>query len=379
MIIGAGPAGAVAAIALARLHRVVLVDRVAEPRTRIGESLAPAARRILADLGLWQSFLDQGHAPCHANLSLWGSDDPVVADHLRDPDGPGWHLDRARFDAWLRREAGRAGAALLCPAEPVAVDGVGAPVQHGWHVRLRGEAGQTADIRAAVLIDAGGRQAALSRRLGARRVVTDRLVCGWLHGRDSNPTVEAGRTRVQSAPDGWWYTAPLPGGRRVLAFHTDADLPAAAGLRDTATLLASAHAQPGLGAMLARSGFTGDGEPGFTAAHSALTNPPCGTAVPGDAGSAAWLACGDAALSFDPLSSQGLFNALYTGLAAAEAASRLVPAPSFTAGSTADRGAALRDHADRLAGIRTAYQDHLRLFYGAEQRWPDAPFWQRRR
>ena len=36
---------------------------------------------------------------------------------------------------------------------------------------------------------------------------------------------------MKSAPDGWWYTAPVPSGSecpaRVLAFHTDADLASA--------------------------------------------------------------------------------------------------------------------------------------------------------
>jgi flavin-dependent dehydrogenase len=81
-----------------------------------------------------------------------------------------------------------------------------------------------------------------------------------------------------------------------------------------------------------------------------------------------WLAVGDAALSFDPLSSQGLLNGLFTGLAAAEAANRYL------------RGAAhaLTEYLQVIRGIRDAYQRHLALWYAAETRWPEAPFWQRR-
>ena len=35
-------------------------------------------------------------------------------------------------------------------------------------------------------------------------------------------------TTVAAVADGWWYTALLSGNRRILAFQTDADLPAAA-------------------------------------------------------------------------------------------------------------------------------------------------------
>lgn len=41
---------------------------------------------------------------CHAKHKRECDDpaEPVESDFLRDPDGHGWHLDRARFDAWLR-------------------------------------------------------------------------------------------------------------------------------------------------------------------------------------------------------------------------------------------------------------------------------------
>ena len=81
-----------------------------------------------------------------------------------------------------------------------------------------------------------------------------------------------------------------------------------------------------------------------------------------------WLAAGDAALSFDPLSSQGLFNALYTGLASAEAADRALSGD----------GSALSDYAARLAEIDAVYRRNLRAWYELERRWPDQEFWRRR-
>ena len=106
-IVGAGPAGATAALMLAPSVRTVLVDRLdpqAEPddAIRIGESLPAAARRLLRDMGVWDDFLLQAHVPCYARRSVWGGAAAMSTDSIADPDGPGWHLDRTRFDAWLR-------------------------------------------------------------------------------------------------------------------------------------------------------------------------------------------------------------------------------------------------------------------------------------
>lgn len=216
---GAGPAGACAALNLAPHHRVLLLDRQPRPLRRIGESLPPAARRLLDDMGLWEDFLRQGHAPCHGNRSAWGGL-PTEHDFLRDLDGHGWHLDRAQFEQWLRQHAVWRGAALLAPATITAV--AGSP--DGWQLELRTTSGPT-QVRARVLIDAGGRAATLARWLGAHRAVNDALVCGWVYGRDFGG--EAMRSRVsrpasrdggiaQRCPAirGYWPFIPTPTCRR---------------------------------------------------------------------------------------------------------------------------------------------------------------------
>src|SRR5262245_44885249 len=89
LVVGAGPAGATVALNLAPLCQVALVDRRARPGPRIGESLPPAARRLLTDMGLWDSFTAAGHYPCYGNRAGWGSAQPIETDFLRDPDGHG--------------------------------------------------------------------------------------------------------------------------------------------------------------------------------------------------------------------------------------------------------------------------------------------------
>ena len=53
LVLGAGPAGATAALCLARAgHRVLLLDRARFPRFHVGESLIPEDMSLFADLGL---------------------------------------------------------------------------------------------------------------------------------------------------------------------------------------------------------------------------------------------------------------------------------------------------------------------------------------
>ena len=177
VIIGAGPAGATAALNLAPLRRVLVVDRLAEPADRIGDSLAPAARRLLSDMGLWSDFLADGHSPWFAARSAWGTEVPGERDSLADLDGHGWHLDRMRFEARLRTTAIARGAALLAPARPIDLTACGR-----WMVADAQVLRSGLTVNARMILDCGGRRSGLLKPFGARRLTRDRLICGWLYG-----------------------------------------------------------------------------------------------------------------------------------------------------------------------------------------------------
>jgi flavin-dependent dehydrogenase len=327
---------------------VVLLDRLPEPEDRIGETLPGSARRLLETLGAWERFASAGHSLCHARRSVWGGPQPVELDGLSDPAGPGWRLERRRFEADLRAEAAARGARLKAPAPIDGVEREGA----GWRLHLAG--GETLTARA--LIDAGGRASRPLRAESGRRSARDRLICAWTHLPLEREPAEI--TYTESAPDGWWYSAPLPGGRRLLAFHTDSDLASAEALTPEA-LAARARQSATLSAELEDSGAPAPGPARICAAQGARLAAPAGKG---------WLAVGDSALAFDPLSSQGLFNALYTGLTGGRAvAARLA----------GDR-LAVPLYASRLDEIWKAYELHRRHFYSQEGRWLDAPFWARR-
>lgn len=362
-IIGAGPAGAAAGLALGGRARVLLIDRVAEPIPRIGESLIPATRRLLRDLGVLKAFEAESHPPYLGNQLVWGGD-WAETDFLKDPDGTGWHVDRVRFETFLRRAAGARGCRIIAPAklEAIAARGSG-----GWDIAVT-DGQDRLEIEARVVIDATGRASTVAKRLGAARRNSDRLTARWIRGLTSGETARtAGFSTVESEAGGWWYTAPLAQGARVLTFHTDTDLMNGTETVSADGLIARAMRCPAMAALMEETGFQADsvGEIWTTAANTARTDP---LAEADPAMKSGWLAVGDAGLSLDPLSSRGLFNALYTGVSGGMTAHRML---------AGDAGA-VADHIAGLERITEDYERHLALMYAAETRWPDHPFWQRR-
>lgn len=352
MVLGAGPAGAATALAVARAGLPVLLAgaRPAEG-FRVGESLVPAARNLLEALGVWEAFQADGHRPCYGNLSAWGGPELAETDFIRSPWGPGWHLDRARFDALLVRQAEEAGAETWQNARVRAVERCGTSWELGFET-----AGGPRAVRGAWLVDATGRTRRLAGELGVEVVVEDRLLAFWLLFRAAPEPQEGGdqesRTLVEAAPEGWFHTALLPSGERIATLFTDAGSAWATTAKTQAGFLELLRQAPHIAARLERHGYLPAGEPRATDARSSRL-----ARFSGDG----WLAVGDAACAFDPLSSQGLYFALYSGLKAGEA----------LAGDGDGYDA-------RIGAVWDAFLVGKREFYRAEGRWRERPFWLRR-
>jgi flavin-dependent dehydrogenase len=347
LVVGGGPAGAAAAIALATAGRgVLLVDAAPHRDLQAGESLPPAARPLLRDLGLLDRVAAGGHLVSFGTAAVWGSPEPAATDFVFDTNGHGWHLDRRRFDGSLRSAAKDAGAQLR--------EGVRMRVARRRDGAWRAVLGNGDEVSARTLVDATGRAATAARSLGARRERRDRLVALFASVPSAAGDVDA-RTLVEAVADGWWYTALVPGRRRVAVLLTDADLLAP----EARTSAGFARALADTEHVRALVPTVADG-PRTEAAHGSILRPPCGEG---------WLAAGDAALACDPLSSQGITTALYTGLMAGRALDAYLRRD----------GHALDRYAQRVATIAAAYERNRRAAYAAEWRWRERPFWARRR
>jgi flavin-dependent dehydrogenase len=355
VVVGGGPAGASVAITLANrgLTPVILETRQG-PEFKVGECLPPSAGPILQQLGLQDQLQRDGHLPSYGNRSVWGTPTPVERDFIFGTQGHGWQLDRVRFEAALANKARadgadwRSGARLLkCVWQ-----------NECWTLSVRTASGD-ATLEADFVVDATGRASRLARQMGAQQLRYDHLVgAAFLLKAQTGEGIKESFTLVEAVRSGWWYSARLPDEKLMVVYFTDSDLLDHKILKTSgwfALLREAEHTSN----RVREGDYSPVAEPHVLAAHGARLDKVAGER---------WLAVGDAAAAYDPLSSYGISSALGAGFYAASAI-----VDSFAG----DREAlpAYR----RI--IEQAYAQYLILhqeYYSLEQRWPDKLFWKRR-
>lgn len=323
LIVGAGPSGSVAGRELVRAgYRVVIVDGADRGVHKIGETLPPIGLRLLRSLGYDCSRFGNHHRPVNGNLSSWDSKNLSPVDFLNDPDGPGWRLSRQIFDGWLLGEAVASGARVVHSVWP------------------------NCAISAQFTVDATGRGSRVARQFGAFRLrCSDRLATVYAIGQLGSTSFD--RTIIEAVPQGWWYGCVLPDERPLIALQVaPRDVPRVR--KQFIDLLAETIHMKRLFTNARFASPSGVIESGGSRLNRFVG--------PG------WIACGDAAIAFDPLSSQGIYTALYTGMRAARAV----------------QDAAFEGYAAHLEEIWHYYQERVFNEYKAVRRWPEAEFWRTR-
>ena len=352
--VGAGRGGSATALRLRQrgVGRVLLAEAGRFDRPRIGESVPPDTGRLLGQLGVLDGFLAQNHERCLGSASSWGDSELGYNDFVTNPYGNGWHLDRIRFDGFLAGCAAECGARLV---QGWRFEGLGGHKGRGYKLRFRTDSGGTRRVRAAMVVDATGQAARVSRLLGARRRVSDRLICvgGRLGLADGSGLGKL--TMLEAVDYGWWYAARLPDGTALVSVTTDPAICRRRDLRQPQSWLWHLARTHHLGTLLDGSGFDPQALEVYPAVSFRL-DPACADG---------WIAVGDAASAYDPLASQGIHKALASGIDAGDAiAARLLS-------ESADFG----DYAARLA---RQYEEYLGLrsyLYEREGRWPEREFW----
>ncbi|HEX4860626.1 MAG TPA: tryptophan 7-halogenase [Rhizomicrobium sp.] len=352
LIAGGGPAGCAAAIAL-REHApelsVCIADAPRGDATALGETLPPPVAAMLRQLGVYEGFVADGHERAFRTVSAWGSPEPDANEFLGHVHQHGWRLDRPRFDAMLQKRVLEDGTHWM-RARIVGL----APGDAGWRAQCCGGT----QLAARFAIDATGRGAALLRLLPRmkRPERLDRLIACIVHFDDCASS--DADTSVESFEDGWWFATALPRGKRLVALMSDSDIVRRLRAADPDAWHRRLQ-QTALARRFVRDGRP-CGKPRLVPAGSRYQAVPSGLPL---------LAAGDAASSFDPLSSQGIVKALRSGAFAAYAA-----ADFLNSGDTQHLARYRAFVGDEFAAYRRTWREH----YRHETRWRDRAFWQRR-
>jgi len=358
LIVGGGPAGAAAALSLARAGLApVVLEAQPEARLKVGECLPPSLNPLLDRIGLAEP-VSRAAVPSLGNRFVWGSPEVAERDFIFGAAGLGWQLDRRAFEEELAAAAMQAGADWRYGRRLVACS---PEDEGGYRLEVTTEHGPEI-YRAHFVLDASGRAARLARLLGLRRIRYDRLVgvAAYFESTFSGDCqAHDSWTLLEAVEGGWWYSAGLPAGKLIATYLSDADLLERSPRRRADGWSLLLEGAPHTRERLRRNGYAASTAPWVVGAQTSRLSAVVGRG---------WLAAGDAAVAYDPLTSYGITAALEWGLYAGDTAAAYLDG----------RREALLDYA-RL--VDRAFAQYLILRhdrYLGERRWPDSIFWRRR-
>lgn len=356
LIVGGGPAGASAALSLLKYHHldVALIEQSALDGIRVGEHVSASIFDLVDYLGFERDDFAPGtFAPSYGITSHWGSDAAYSREAIFTSEQSGFQLNRANFDLKLLEEVAERGGDVFPRTQCVdfSFD------QGQWTIDLKHPDQGNFQIQARFLIDATGRKASISRRLKVPFEKHDELVGVGAFLRYQREEDLPKHQLIEATESGWWYTAVLPDLTLGVVFFSDASHISQHRLNNldnwTKLLQASAHTQP----WIARAGQLSMQDLWVRNAYSQITD---GTKQD------RFLAIGDAACSFDPISSMGIGFAMTSAFNAARAI-----AASLEDGDTSP----LLTYQSDIVRNFSQYLDLKQTYYSQEQRWPASPFW----
>ncbi|MBL3656272.1 tryptophan 7-halogenase [Fulvivirga sediminis] len=350
-IIGAGPAGCACAIRLAQITNYqITIITTSEKDFYIGECVPPEIKHSLITLNVFNEFLNDQHIPSFGSCSYWGSPNPGYNDSILNPHGHGWHLNRKKFNHLLMSTAANKPNINLIdnctlrkitdPQTLIYKD------SDGLHHTLSFD----------FIIDASGAKSIVAKSFGEVQHHDTSLICIGLKFTQKKAVLPSHLTQIEAVKNGWWYATSLPHKEALIALFTHSTIvkdlhlnqlhPWQKRLQNTHTekWLQDHHYSPASKDLI------------MFPAHSF-----CLSSIYGKN----WLAIGDAAMCYDPITSNGIIKAVTEGIRAAEALK--------------NENSCHQDIKHISKDIKANY-DHYRhvrsLYYNIEQRWPNSPFWQ---
>jgi flavin-dependent dehydrogenase len=283
VIVGAAPAGSLAALMLARAgHRVALLDRASFPRPKVcGNCINPAAWEIWQRLGLTESYAALPHREL-TGFDIHCEGRTIYQHAFRPPQRGPRAIARDVLDDWLRVEAQNAGAEFFPETTVTGLDSKSGTVQTS-----RGE------FSGKLIFGADGRNSLVARQSGLMPPPRRCHRVAWQTSIPAPPGLDD-RVHMHVFAEGYFGYCRYSSTHAVISMVLD-----------------SRRSQDPL--LLARRVFPHFGQ------HDWLRMNPITRAPARTGAGRVWL-LGDAARVVEPFTGEGITFALSTGLLAAEAA-----------------------------------------------------------
>src|SRR5689334_17904243 len=302
IIAGKGIAGLILSLLLKRkgISHLVLDRRTARKQFALGETLPPSALSLLQSLGLLDLFESNSLHRTRGYHSAWGS--TAIADHN--------FFFHSRFQHGLKinKQSLEQDLEDLTSKNILRFEKMTAIrlAKHEVTIELQHDQGPMV-LQAKCLVEATGRNRAVLKLLGITSTEYDQLTAYSCHlPRRAHPKIMHG-VFVESFEHGWGIVSRLSDELQVMSLFSRRRVGLHSELKDyscwPAILAKTAHLRDLLSTDRGIRVVGGDAG----SSRAAQLAGPC------------WLAVGDAAIAFDPLSSHGITNAVYTAHKAAEA------------------------------------------------------------
>lgn len=364
-VIGAGPAGCATALAcqqafqaaneVVSIHVFDAASANTNQKIAIGETLPPAAMTVLQQLSLRQLLKHERHIVCHGSCSVWGSEAPQYNDFMQEALGVGYHLDRNFFNQQLKQAVQQAGLTLHTQYRLASVESDHQAHQLSFKTP-QGDETWNADF----VVDASGISGSFARRFGVARNVLDQVISISAIVACTQQTKLSSFTLIEAAEYGWWYTARLPNNQMISSLCTDASEVKERQLNQQANWV---------NALLNTQFIVKHLDPKSLALIDNLHQSFAPSAILSKVIGENWLAVGDAASSYDSISSAGITKALQQGILAGKSIAE------YYLNNDSD---ALNRYENAVFYAFNQYIELRDTLYRSEIRYQDSPFWQRR-
>tara|TARA_R110000787_G_scaffold61198_9_gene138692 strand:+ start:11301 stop:12644 length:1344 start_codon:yes stop_codon:yes gene_type:complete len=350
-IIGGGPAGVATAIKLKQYDfKVILFEASKYDQITVGEHLAAEAVHELKKLKVPESILRDHSIPCTEVQNAWGNSEIHYNEAIFNPFGESYILSRPNFDSALLQHCKEIGIDVHLETRISKIEAR----TLGWKLSTNKE-----DTEVHFIIDASGRTSKFN--FGAivqRKKVQDSLIGITKHLNSEHlQSIDRSHLLVESTSNGWWYTVQIASGKLISTFMTDPKIFTQSKMSQNDfwndQLENSIHTKARL------DSFEQTNDIFIQSAHSQIA-----TQIQGNT----WLKVGDAAQSFDPLSSAGIIKGLKMGISAADALHDFIQGDAN----------ALLTYEDKIRDQHKEYKEKRLAYYQQEHRWLHAPFWYQR-